>query len=511
MRIFRFYQEGQHQKRIDGKNYFWDTWWVEWLDADGDIQRKKFEDGDQTIEKAQWFAGTEVPEVSQGYRLTPLVDPQKGYNAENPTWTVQFINTATLRWENAVGDDGNVLTWNDETEARGFGERWDLGGNGQQTETSPDWNTTSGVPLGDGALPGYPAAPASATGAAPASGTRPNTSSTSPNPFGPGGYTSGGGGGGGAYGGYGTAAGNTGDPATDADIDAFVRKNYPYLAGYLAHPEIGPILRQAAVEGWDSARLQGAVSATNWWKTTSATARTFDAEMNLDPATAMQKVTAKEAELQRQAAQLGLTIGGDVTMPDGSVLTGARFLAIQSLREGWTPQDITKRLLVYGAYDVTKTQTGGIMKATADDVIKLAGDYMLPMSTTAANGYAKQLAEGTITIEGIESILREQAAGRFPGLADSIRRGVKPAQFFDSYKQQIGALLEMDPDQIDLMSPKWAAVVDTVGADGSRRPMTLYEVQKYVRSTPEYDSTHNAYEEAVQLGEVLGKTFGMVG
>lgn len=72
-------------------------------------------------------------------------------------------------------------------------------------------------------------------------------------------------------------------------------------------------------------------------------------------------------------------------------------------------------------------------------------------------------------------------------------------------------MLEMDPDQIDLMSSKWSSVVDSVGANGERRPMTLYEVQKFVRSTPEWDTTHNAYEEAVQLGEVLGRTFGMVG
>lgn len=55
--------------------------------------------------------------------------------------------------------------------------------------------------------------------------------------------------------------------ASNADIETTARNLYGHMAWALDEPELGKVLRQAAAEGWDPARLKGAVFATNWFKT----------------------------------------------------------------------------------------------------------------------------------------------------------------------------------------------------------------------------------------------------
>lgn len=313
------------------------------------------------------------------------------------------------------------------------------------------------------------------------------------------GLASGGGGGGGRGGAPSLPPPNPVD--TPEEIDAYVRKTYGYMAGYLDHPEIGAILRQAAVEGWDINRLQGALSATNWWKSTTATAREWDALAQTDPASANEQVNRKQAEITDQASRLGLTISPE----------RARIVAETVLREGWSPEMLTKHLFGEGGFNPEAPNRGGQIAAAADLVKELAGNYFLTISTRTANEYAQGIITGTMTQDGLETMFRDQAKGRFPSMADMIDRGVKPVQFFDSYQQQIASMLEIDADQVDLMSAKWMPVVDTVGSDGARRPMTLSEVADFVRKTPEWDFTDSALQQAARAGELLGQTFGKVG
>ena len=74
---------------------------------------------------------------------------------------------------------------------------------------------------------------------------------------------------------YGMPSNLTSDGTPKQSPESFARANYGYLAGFINHPDIGPILKQAAAEDWDEARLYGAVSATEWWRNTSAAQRTW--------------------------------------------------------------------------------------------------------------------------------------------------------------------------------------------------------------------------------------------
>jgi hypothetical protein len=322
-------------------------------------------------------------------------------------------------------------------------------------------------------------------------------------------------------GGAGAGGGGTrvigGGPAPDPvdspeEIDAFVRENYGYLAGYLEDPEIGPILKQAAREGWDQGRLRGALSATNWWQTTSESAREWDALWNMDRATANSQIDARIDAVRRQAKALGLDLTGKKKDVGGlGVWDTDFFLAVQSLRNGWTPEQLAQMIFNEGGFDPEADYAKGSIASTADRVKAMAKQYFIVIGDRAANTWAQQILMGEADLASVEATFRDQAKGRYGALAEQIDAGVSPAQFFDSYQQQIAAMLEVDPDVIDLMDPKWSRVIEVIDSDGKRRPMTLAETADYVRTTPEWDQTDNARSEAARVAELLGKTFGTIG
>lgn len=301
-------------------------------------------------------------------------------------------------------------------------------------------------------------------------------------------------------------------PTTPEEQDAYVREHYGFMAGYLADAELGPIIRQAAVEGWTSTRLQGALMNTNYWKSSSDAMRTWDATANIDPASTWQKVLQKTQELKARAQSLGLNISGTVDLGQyGGVQDRLSIFAARVLREGWSEQMITEGLFNEAGYDPTKQQSGQIA-ATTDAIKKAAGSYMTAVSDTTANQWAQDVLTGKQTMDGITSLFKQQAKGRFGTLSAQIDQGFTPEQIFDSYKQDIAKEMELDPEMVNLMDPKWRPVID-YSPDGSSpsRPMTLAETQKYVRQQPEWVNTQGAKQLAAQTSELIGQTFGKVG
>ena len=102
--------------------------------------------------------------------------------------------------------------------------------------------------------------------------------------------------------------------------------------------------------------------------------------------------------------------------------------------------------------------------------------------------------------------------GRYTSLSSQIDKGVTPAQFFDSYKQQIAKELEIDPSTIDMTDAKWSPIVDYADPkSGQNRPMTLSESQGFIRRQPEWDKTQGAVQQSVMAADLIGKAFGKVG
>ena len=117
---------------------------------------------------------------------------------------------------------------------------------------------------------------------------------------------------------------------------------------------------------------------------------------------------------------------------------------------------------------------------------------------------------GEATETELDQYLKSSAVAMFPTLDKIINEmGITPTQYFSPYKYQIEQMLGRP--NIDMLEefPDIIQYIPDTGGDA--RPMTLSEVRKFVRATPEWQMTDTAREQANALTFAIGQTFGEVG
>lgn len=122
------------------------------------------------------------------------------------------------------------------------------------------------------------------------------------------------------------------------------------VAAFLSDPELGPILRKAAQEGWDDSRLMGALQQTKFWRTKGDTERKWIILNRLDNATARRQVEQQAQSIWDQARQAGLSPSG-LQVHD---------LAVNALKFGWTGGEMREQI-----FKVVTKQPGSLDTAVA--------------------------------------------------------------------------------------------------------------------------------------------------
>lgn len=285
---------------------------------------------------------------------------------------------------------------------------------------------------------------------------------------------------------------------SNADILAYARANYGYLAAFLSMPEVGPILLKAAKGGWDSNRLLGALAPTKWWKTTTASARTFDAEAKLDPATNNRKIANAMATISSQATQSGLNL---------STAT-LRQIAHDSLRLGWTNEQ-TQQALGHQFHYNAKAAT---QAPVVDQIKQLAAQYLVPISDANMQKWGQQLIGGEIDAQNLEGYLKAQAKSLFPSLAPAIDSGVTVRQYVSPYAQlAVQNGVAAGEQDVNWMDPKWQKALFQVDPKtGVRTAMSLSDWQTTIRTDPAfgYDKTAQAKQTSADLASQLSQLAG---
>jgi hypothetical protein len=284
---------------------------------------------------------------------------------------------------------------------------------------------------------------------------------------------------------------------SNADIVAYARANYGYLAAFLSMKEVGPILLKAARLNYDSNKLLGLLAPTHWWKTTTASARTFDAEAKLDPATNARKV-----------ANMSATIGAQATK-DGLHLSAATLkqISTNSLRLGWTSDQISQALGHQFHYNPQQQQQAPVV----DQIKKMADQYLVPLSNHDIQKWGSQIIGGQVDADNLEGYLKEQAKSLFPGMNTAIDSGVTPKQYVAPYASIASSTLEIPPESVDFMNPKWGKALFQVDPKtGARTSMSLSDWQNTLRTDPTYgfDKTQQARATGADLITSMQKTFG---
>jgi hypothetical protein len=292
-----------------------------------------------------------------------------------------------------------------------------------------------------------------------------------------------------------------------------VKREYPSAAYLLNHPEVGPLLLKAVAGEYDQQTFQQKLYATKYWKSTADAQRKWDAFASLDPASAKAQVTQMRARLKDLSGSLGRSLTAQ----------GQHWVSVQALRNGWDDTQVTDAVLSTikwgdygqgsGAASGKQTKAiGGDMGATIQQLRALNAQYMVQGSDRGDFDRALRVLGGEQTMEGIESMLAEQAKQRWTHLSDSIEAGVTPAQYFEQHRAVIAEQLEINPDQVDLMrDPAWRQVIShNDEQSGQIRPMTLSEATTLARKDERWKATKGAQAEASSFAENLARMFGEV-
>lgn len=308
----------------------------------------------------------------------------------------------------------------------------------------------------------------------------------------------------GASGGGGPVGGSLGlpkDPSL-AQINDMVARNFGYLSAFLHDPEIGPILRQGAKEGWDQATLFGHLYNTRWWQNTSATTRTWDSDQKLDPASNRAKLAPVMANLATQAQRAGIALN-PLQIHD---------LSVNSLRFGWDPQQTTNAMLAVGKLQTSPTSGPSTALSSKNQLKQIASDWHVPVADATLDKWTGDIISGRMSVNDFTAYAQQQAKSLFPGMSASIDRGVSVEQYINPYRQMAAQTLGQAPDSLDFTNdPTFSKALNQIDPKtGERTAMPLSDFQTYLRGLPQYQQTAQAKDQVAQFGEQIAQTFGKV-
>lgn len=284
-------------------------------------------------------------------------------------------------------------------------------------------------------------------------------------------------------------------PATSQDLAS----RYPQWAFLANDPEVGPILREAQASAdagapWTSDRIQAEIEKTNWYRSNSDSVRQAQALAATNPATYGQTVFSLQQQIATVAEQAGYYIDPSLT----------RDLATRAQAQAMTAEQLRQAIFqLPGTWTGTSAVTGSIKQTAAQ--------YGITLSDSTVQEYARKIAGGVLTQDGVNAGLKELAKGKFPSIAKQLDEGFTVEQLFDPFRQQAAQMLGVSPESISLNDPKWNRALNQPTKDGVQM-MTLYDWQRLLRTDKSYgwDGSEQARNASADFATKLLRTFGAV-
>lgn len=287
-------------------------------------------------------------------------------------------------------------------------------------------------------------------------------------------------------------------PKIDKNVLA---QDYGFALTFLnSNPELSKKFNQAVKETWSTDKFIAEVRGTKWFQHTSDTAREWLLLQSSDKATATQRRQARVTSIQAEAAALGVTL-------DTAHL---RRIRDSSLMFGLSDQQV--RQMISAQYKYSPTTTGaGLAGQTIAQLKQTAADYGVPISDGAIHSWTSRIIGGLGTADDFKTYAMDQAKSLFPTMSKAIDSGQTVTQYADPYKQSAVQILGINPDDFNLMDPKWREAIDKVDSktgDRTVQPIADWQTQLRTDSRYGFDTTAQARQSASQLISALGQKMG---
>ena len=121
----------------------------------------------------------------------------------------------------------------------------------------------------------------------------------------------------------------------------------------------------------------------------------------------------------------------------------------------------------------------------------------------------KDLFAGTVTIDDIQAEIRMKSASAFPSYADQIGNGVSVDSIASAYKGAMANILEIDQDSITYNDPRLRQALQAVGPDGKPTTKPLWQFERELRTTKEWEYTNNARDTMDSMSMKVLRDMGL--
>ena len=136
----------------------------------------------------------------------------------------------------------------------------------------------------------------------------------------------------------------------------------------------------------------------------------------------------------------------------------------------------------------------------------------LVMNQGRVDEYMDRILNKNWSLDQVKQEVRNMDFTRqYAGYADLFKQGQDVADIALDFRQSAAQLLEKSIDAITIDDPMVKRAMQNKGADGKPAPMALYEFEREVRKSPDWDKTNNAMRTYTDIGETILKNFGFRG
>lgn len=287
----------------------------------------------------------------------------------------------------------------------------------------------------------------------------------------------------------------------EVKVDAHeLAEQYGFAYAFLRqHKDLKRVFDLAVANTWSTQKFIAELRGTHWWKTTEASVRAYQMMATADPAGLKQLREQTRAQIADRATKLGAVISS-------KQLTRITENAVMFK---WNGSQLDNTLA-----DYIRAKSGiysGSAETNHEALAQMAFRNGLRVSSKTMDNWVRAIAAGNQTADYYQGWIRQQAKMLAPAYADQIDGGQDLMTLADHYIQSKAAILQLDPEGIDLFDPDVRAALSSKDDKGKPTSKSLWQFENEMRNKPEYMKTDAARGQAYQIANRVLTDFGFLG
>lgn len=156
----------------------------------------------------------------------------------------------------------------------------------------------------------------------------------------------------------------------------------------------------------------------------------------------------------------------------------------------------------------TKSPFGGDTLEAVQSLKQYGNAFGINYSQKDIDQWSRDIFAGLTTIADVQGKIRQDSASAFPAYASQIDKGISLEALASAYKSSIANILEKDPDSITFEDPYLRRALQYT-VDGKPAVKPLWQFEKELRSTVEWEYTNNARDTIDNLSLKVLKDWGL--